>query len=300
MKKIILLFGIFMLGLGNIAFAANFEDVSKNDWYYEAVKYVSENKILNGTSETTFSPLGNITRAMIVQALYNMEGQPKVNAKNTYKDVTNGKWYEKAIIWSTSNKIVSGTGDNKFSPDAYITKEQMITILYNFAKYKKYDVSVGENTNILSYEDSFSIAEYAYMPFQWACGAGVTGEGKSLEPKRQLVRAEVAEIMMNFSKAYSSPTADATWIELNGIAISDYAWRVIECDNSIIKVSNYEYIKPETTGQMGKFKFKITPINSGKTKLVFEYSTLLVEEPPVDTVEFNVEVDADKNIQILR
>ena len=104
-----------------------------------------------------------------------------------------------AVAWAAENGIVSGVGDNKFATDTAITREQMVTILYNYAKYKGYDVSVGEDTNILSYNDAFDIAAYAIPAMQWACGAGLTqGDGQNLTPKASATRAQVAAIITRF------------------------------------------------------------------------------------------------------
>ena len=117
-----------------------------------------------------------------------------------FDDVDNDTWYTEAVRWAASKKIVEGYGDGNFGVNDAITREQLVTILYRYAQYKGYDVSVGENTNILSYDDSFSISEYAYPALQWACGAGIiSGDDGSLLPQNNATRSQVAVILQRFN-----------------------------------------------------------------------------------------------------
>ena len=178
-----------------------FVDVTVADWFYNDVVYVYENGLMNGTSATTFSPYGITTRGQIVTILWRLEGQPAVSSACPFTDVAVGSYYENAITWAAANGIVTGYSATAFGPDDQITREQMATILYRYAKnYKGYDVSVGESTNILSYTDAFDISEYAYAPLQWACGAGlINGMGDGgLAPQGQANRAQAAAILHRF------------------------------------------------------------------------------------------------------
>ncbi|RHV41536.1 S-layer homology domain-containing protein [Butyricicoccus sp. OM04-18BH] len=95
--------------------------------------------------------------------------------------------------------MVTGYGNGKFGPNDVVTREQLAAILYRYAQYKKYDVSVGEDTNILSYADAQSVSAYAIPAMQWACGAGiVNGANGKLNPQNNATRAEVAAILMRF------------------------------------------------------------------------------------------------------
>ena len=111
-----------------------------------------------------------------------------------------GQWYTEAVNWAYANGIVSGYGDGRFGPNDNITREQMATILHNYCKWKGIDVSVGEDTNILSYGDAFDVSEWAISAFQWACGAGVINgkPGNLLDPKGSATRAEFATVLMRF------------------------------------------------------------------------------------------------------
>lgn len=176
-----------------------FNDVSANDWFASAVDYVTGKGMMNGTADNTFSPKANTTRGMVVTVLYRLENQPSTSAAS-FTDVASGAYYANAVAWANANGIVSGYGSGKFGPNDKVTREQLAAILYRYAQYKKYDVSVGEDTNILSYDDAQSISTYAIPAIQWACGAGVvTGKsGSKLDPKGNATRAEVAAMLMRF------------------------------------------------------------------------------------------------------
>lgn len=176
-----------------------FNDVSANDWFASAVDYVTGKGMMNGTADNTFSPKANTTRGMVVTVLYRLENQPSTSAAS-FTDVASGAYYANAVAWANANGIVSGYGSGKFGPNDQVTREQLAAILYRYAQYKKYDVSVGEDTNILSYDDAQSISSYAIPAIQWACGAGVvTGKsGSKLDPKGNATRAEVAAMLMRF------------------------------------------------------------------------------------------------------
>lgn len=178
----------------------NFIDVKPSDWFYNAVKFAVENKLMNGTSKTTFDPNATTTRAMVVTILYRLENEPVVTSNNIFDDVENDAWYTNAIIWASENGIVLGDGKGSFNPNGAITREQLVTILYRYANYKKLDTSVGEDTNILSYDDAFEISEYAIPAIQWASGEGlVSGVGENLlAPHGNATRAQIATIMMRF------------------------------------------------------------------------------------------------------
>ena len=114
-----------------------------------------------------------------------------------------GAYYANAVIWAQQNGIVKGVSETEFAPDNNITREQIAAIMHRYATFKGYDVSVGENTNILSYDDFDSISEYAIASIQWACGSGlIKGRTEStLNPKENATRAEIAAILHRFLEA---------------------------------------------------------------------------------------------------
>lgn len=176
-----------------------FKDVKESDWFYGDVAYVAAKSLVSGSSATTFAPHANTNRGMIVTILYRLEGEPAVTGTNLFDDVPGGRYYEKAILWAAGNKIVEGYGNGKFGPDDDITREQLAAILYRYAQYKGYDVSVGENTNLLSYHDALTVSEYTIPAMQWACGAGlIQGDNGNLMPRGNAERCQAAAILHRF------------------------------------------------------------------------------------------------------
>lgn len=208
MKKRILsmlLVVIMILSMAPTTLAASsvFTDVKADDWFADEVKYVYDNGLMQGVGNNKFDPNGMTTRAMIVTILWRLENEPAVNYAMNFEDVVANTWYTEAVRWAASEKIVEGYGNGKFGTDDAITREQMVTILYRYAQYKGYDVSVGENTNILSYGDAFDVAEWAIPAMQWACGSGIIqgiadGNILNLQPQGTATRAQVAAIFYRF------------------------------------------------------------------------------------------------------
>ena len=180
----------------------SFKDVKENDWFYEAVSYAVENGLMSGMSEDIFAPNTPLTREMLAVVLYNVEGQPESTEANTFTDVKGDMWYTDAILWANENGIVAGYDNGAYGVGDLITREQFAAILYRYAQFKGYDVSIGADTNILSYADAFAISEYAYPAMQWACGAGIMGgmDDGTLMPQGKATRAEAATMLMNFCK----------------------------------------------------------------------------------------------------
>ena len=177
-----------------------FDDVDDGDWFADAVRFVYENGMMNGTGDTTFAPDATTSRSMIVTILYRLEGEPVVDDAMDFSDVAGDAWYTDAVRWAAGADIVGGYGNGKFGTNDAVTREQLAAILYRYAVYKGYDVSIGEDTNILSYADFADLSEYAIPAMQWACGAGiVNGTGEStLTPQGKATRAQVAAMLMRF------------------------------------------------------------------------------------------------------
>ena len=177
-----------------------FADVDEGDWFAGAVRFVYENGMMNGTGADTFAPSGTASRAEIVTILYRLEGEPVVDDAADFDDVEDGAWYAGAVRWAASESIIGGYGNGLFGTGDPVTREQLAAILYRYTVYKGYDVSIGEDTNILSYADFADLSEYAIPAMQWACGAGiVTGTSEStLSPQGSATRAQVAAMLMRF------------------------------------------------------------------------------------------------------
>ena len=182
----------------------SFKDAVAFEWYHDGVHYCIENGLMNGLPENLFDPAGATTRAQIVTILWRMEGQPLVAVAEGFNDVSDSDWYNNAVRWASSSGIAEGYGEGIFAPNDAVTREQMVTILWRYAMYKSFDVSVGVETNILSYGDAFDIAHYAIPAMQWACGSGLMrgiadeNGGMILDPQGTTTRAQTATMLMRF------------------------------------------------------------------------------------------------------
>lgn len=177
--------------------ALPFNDVSESEWFYEAVKYVYDKGMMNGVSDTSFAPYSNLTRGMIAQVLYNLEGKPAVSG-SAYTDVAADQWYNDAVNWAAQKGIVTGYGDGTFGPMDNITREQMAAILYRYAQYKGYDVSA--KGDLTAFTDGNTVSDWAKDAMSWAVGTALfNGKGDGiLDPTTTATRAEVAKILMTY------------------------------------------------------------------------------------------------------
>lgn len=182
-----------------------FADVPEGYWAYDAIQYVYGEGLMAGTSGSTFSPEGTTTRGQIVTILWRLSGSPVVNYLMDFDDVDPAAYYAEAIRWATSEGIAGGYGGGVFGPDDPITREQLAVMLHRYAQHQGCDVSIGEDTNILSYADAFDVSEYAVSALQWACGTGIisgTGDGSTLTPQGEATRAQAATVLMRFCEEY--------------------------------------------------------------------------------------------------
>lgn len=182
-------------------YAKVFMDVNESAWYYDDVKYVQENKLMTGTSETEFSPTGATTRGMIVTILWRVEGEPIVYGK-AFEDVSSDAWYGKAVAWASNNQIVSGYSETTFGSNDTATREQLATIMYRYASYKKCDLS--NKAELDKYEDKEQISEYAVDSIKWAYANGIiSGTSETtISPKDNVQRCQVAAILRRFCENY--------------------------------------------------------------------------------------------------
>ena len=165
--------------------ASKFVDVSKNNWYFDAVQYVLESGLMNGTSANEFSPNADTTRGMIVTILARMEGV------NTSGGAT---WYARGREWAMENGISDGT-----NMEGKITREQLAAMLYRYAKMKGYDVSAS--ASLSGYTDASSVSGWAKEAMQWAVGSGlIQGSNNALTPQANASRAQIATILMRFAQ----------------------------------------------------------------------------------------------------
>ena len=177
-----------------------FTDVNSDDWFLAAVQYVYENSRMAGTSSTTFQPEVNLTRAMAAQVLYNLEGQPAVTGDTTFTDAAAaGDWAVKAITWAEQTGVVAGIGDGLFDPTANVTREEFAQMMYNYASYKEYDLTL--EGDLSSFEDASAISSWAETAMSWANGSGLINGHEAtglIDPAGTTTRAQAASIITNF------------------------------------------------------------------------------------------------------
>ena len=178
-----------------------FTDVTSGDWFYDAVAYVYDKGMMEGTTDTTFAPTMNLTRSMIAQVLYNLEERPEAPGAAGFPDVAAGAWYADAVNWAAARGIVKGYDTGAFGPEDSVTREQLAAILYRYAQAKGYDTTQG-GMAVREFSDSASISDWAQEAMAWAVNAQVlSGKGNGvLDPQGTATRAEVAQMLMNFGE----------------------------------------------------------------------------------------------------
>ena len=174
---------------------------STANWAHNGIDFVVAHKLFAGTSDTTFEPNTKLTRAMIVEILYCLEGEPAVEAENPFTDVSGSAWYTKAVLWAASNNIVAGIGNGRFDPNGTATREQAATILYEYARFKGCDVDVYGDLS--AFADAGSVSAFARAPMTWAVAEGLISgaviNGQTLlDPQGVTTRAQFAMIMMQY------------------------------------------------------------------------------------------------------
>ena len=175
----------------------SFTDVPESAWYYEWVARAVQIGLFSGMSETEFAPESHMTRAMLVTVLYRMDGEPAVTSKAPFTDVASGQWYSDAVNWAYANGVVNGITQTLFGLNEDITRQQLTTMLYRYARSKGYDCSTLAQLD--SFSDAGAVAEYARESMQWTVANGiVSGDGGRLLPNGKATRAQCAKMVAVF------------------------------------------------------------------------------------------------------
>lgn len=182
---------------GELCPSAHLTDVELNAWYHEAVDYVVEHGIMAGVSATAFQPNGSLTRGQVVQILHNLEGKPEETAEAPFTD-TAGHWALEAIAWAAQNNVVAGYDDGTFGPEKLVTREEFAQMMYNYAKFKGYDLTAGGD--LAQFPDAGAISDWAETALSWANGKGLINghDNGTIDPQGNTTRAQAASIMKNF------------------------------------------------------------------------------------------------------
>ena len=179
-----------------------FADTTKGAWYQSAVEYVYRNGIMTGTSATTFEPNTTLSRAMVVQILYNLEGQPDISDENLgypYVDVDAQAWYGDAVYWARLNGVATGYENNTFRPEKSVSREELAQMLYNYAQYK--GINLPPLGDLSQYPDGDKVSPWAQTAMKWANGLGVINgyEDNTLRPSGSTTRAEAASMILGLA-----------------------------------------------------------------------------------------------------
>ncbi len=180
----------------------SYKDVPAGHWAEEGITAATEYGITSGTGNGMFSPDGTVTRAMVVVMLSHMhqamDGNAVIDGDTAFLDVDKSAWYAKQVSWAADLGIVSGYPNGCFGPEDPVTRQQLVTILYNYAAAMGYDVSAAENPSPLSHTDASTVSEYAIPAMKWAYSEGIVGgyDDGSLKPTNQATRAQIVAILM--------------------------------------------------------------------------------------------------------
>jgi hypothetical protein len=174
-----------------------FTDLNTHLWYHACVDFVLNVDLMEGMSDATFQPTGTLTRAMLVQVLYNEAGRPEVTAQESpFTDVSLDAWYAEAIIWGESTGVIEGYGDGTFGPEDYVTREQMAAMFW------RYEGRQQPTQETLDFTDAADVSGWAMEALLWANESGIiTGMGDgTLAPRATATRAQAAQVLMNYLK----------------------------------------------------------------------------------------------------
>lgn len=197
----------------------NFQDIKSSDWHYPSVTYAVSQGLFSGTSDTTFSPDAAMTRGMLVTVLGRYS---KVNVSHfqgaSFSDVPVGEYYAPYVKWASERSIVNGTGNGMFSPNASITREQLATMIYNYAKHVGADATLQSRDKYYTFIDNYNTSVYAVEAMQWATAQGiVNGNNAMLDPQGTATRAQVATIFMNAEDILQARDGDNNPLPTPGI-----------------------------------------------------------------------------------
>ncbi|MFR0733202.1 MAG: S-layer homology domain-containing protein [Oscillospiraceae bacterium] len=181
-------------------FPERFEDVQKGDWFYDDVKFVYNQNLMVGVSETRFAPNATANRAMIATVLYRLAGTPTYTTENPYTDLKQGSYYYDAVLWCTENGIFEGYGNGKFGPMDAVTREQLAAVLYRYTE-KYLDMDASSRVVLKDvYRDYEKISRWAEDGMSWASATGLM-EGYpdgTVRPRNGEKRSEIAAMFHRY------------------------------------------------------------------------------------------------------
>lgn len=250
-----------------------YNDVNSQDWFYDSVNFVTENNMMAGVSDDEFAPNANVTRGMFVTILYRFDGEPAFMNDNVFSDVESGSYYEKAVVWASGKGIVNGVSQDEFAPNSSITREQMATIVMNYAKYKEANTDVTADVSSFADFDT-QTADYAKAAMCYCVGEGVlSGKAEDLlAPKDNATRAETAAIMVKVYDLFTK-TDDIVVLYTNDVhcgiedgigyaGVSAYKKRMEQTNKFVTLVDSGDAIQGDTIGTFSKGEYIIDVMNN--------------------------------------
>lgn len=220
-----------------------FDDVSDDSWYLPYVTYTLNKGIMTGKGNNLFAPSEALARAQFATVLWRISGSQQVEYSEVYPDVLDGQFYTTPVLWASGSDVgvITGYDNGKFGPGDNITREQLVTMLYRYAKYRKLDMT--HSNDLSTFPDAGSVTEFAFDAMKWAVGSGIiTGDKGRLNPQGNTNRAECAAILQRFCETYMAG-------ELVDIDLS------ANCDQSNIALSDQK---------KGEFWMKASGIHSSR------------------------------------
>ncbi len=266
---------------------AQYEDVNRKSWYHEGIDYVVKNGIMNGMSPTTFAPNNTLTRGMVVTILYRLAGSPATTGSNPFTDVDLNRYFGTPVLWAVQNEITNGKSATSFDPNGSVTREQLATFIWRFARNQGYDVSARKDLS--SFPDQADVSNFAKEPMQWAVAVGLIGgvavSGVDyLKPRDNTTRAQVATILFRFSKMDVDNLNDLVILYTNDVhcgidnteesfgyaGLAAYKTQMEKTHNHVGLVDAGDFIQGEAIGSLSKGESIIKIMN----KVGYEAATL--------------------------
>ncbi|MBR4661201.1 MAG: S-layer homology domain-containing protein [Clostridia bacterium] len=202
-----------------------FSDVTPDMWSYDSISYAVDAGYMQGVGGGRFDPEGPLTRAMVATVLWRREGSPAPAAPSGFEDVPAGEWYSDAVAWAKETGVVNGTTEKTFEPDAFITREQLGTMLFRFSSSAP--VSVPERADLSPFADDEKVSDWAQEPLEWAVQAGLLKgtDGNRLDPGGFAMREQFAAIIErydgSFKLAYNRPLTVSRYSEKEYPLVTD-------------------------------------------------------------------------------
>ena len=208
-------------GEGRITMVNVPDDVKADQWYYDYVEYVYTNSLMNGMSLYTFSPNTTVTRAQVAQVLYRLAGTPDFESTSKLTDIPTSAWFAEAVQWAATEEIVTGYSDGTFRPNRAVTREELVTLVYRYAKYAGY--RLGYSDDLTAYTDAAKVQPYAKEAMQWAVGVRLVDgmNDGTLSPRGTSLRCQLAAVLYRLLE---------TTTEINLMATSDTHGQIFATD----------------------------------------------------------------------